>query len=454
MFGSRYAGLGNMSRQFAAVLAFCFWLCPAAVHGQTVATSSIPAFGLTYEQAVAEGMQHNLDLLAAKYNIPMAEADELTAGLRNNPSFTVGVDAMPFSWKNWHQDPAGGPRELDMGFSYPVDLSGKRIAAKRSAHKATSAARATFQDVMRQTLRDIRLAYIDVLTLNSKLDLAKEKESSLQQLLNIIVNRVASSTRLPLLTLRAQLERDQAGLDRRQVEVDLRASQTALAAILGRTDETPIEPVTPLRDFQMPEPPDLNTLVKMAQGNRPDLLALRLSREQAELDRKLAVAQKWDDFDVEAGIALQDHILADPEDPASTPERGAKPSWNAAITVPLPFFNRNQGNIRKAALTGEQIQKQITSLEISMRQEIAGISEQLELNRGSIVKYESSQLANARKVLDEQQKQVGMGSNSLLEYFDAVDAYEEAVSSYYDAVGDYRRNVARLSAACAQDVLP
>ncbi|HEX4048651.1 MAG TPA: TolC family protein [Elusimicrobiota bacterium] len=430
-----------------AVLALCAF--PSLGASQAL-PSTAPAPGLTYRQAEEEGMAHNLDLLAARYGVPLAEADELTAGLWNNPTVLLDTNFEPFG-RNWNQTSAGGPRQFDAIIGYPFDLSGKIAAARRSARKAVDAAQALFQDAARQKLRDVRLSYIDVLTFRLQLDLAREKRESLQELVDVVESRIGGGGRLPLLRLRAQLARDQADLDLRQREVAMRAAQTSLAVILGRSQEAAVEPAAGLRDFAMPEPPRLDDLVALALKNRPDLLALRLSVEKSRLDRDAAVAQKWADFDVTAGFSAQGPVSASPGGAASIP-RGN--SWDAGVTIPLPLFNRNQGNIRKADLTGEQTRRQLASVELATRQEVAGIYDQLNLDRGLIFEYESKQLANARKVRDEQQKLVGMGSNALLDYFDAVSAYSAAVSAYYDVVGDYRRDAARLDAACAQEVLP
>jgi len=438
-----------LSSDKAALLALA--LLPASARAETAASTAAPP-GLTYEQAVEEGMRDNLDLLAARYNVPLAEADALTAGLWNNPSLLVDTVFAPFG-KNWNQTNAGGPHQYDLIVSYPFDVSGKISASRRSARKATDVARAAFQDAARQKLRDIRLAYVDLATFQRQLDLAREKEGSLQALVDIVENRIGGGGRLPLLRLRAQLARDQAVLDARQREVAQRAAQTALAVILGRPRESAIVAATPLRQFEMPEPPPESELVERALADRPDLQALRLALDKAKLDRDLARAQRWDNFAVTAGVSVQSRVDANPDDPASRAIPGAK-SWTGGVTVPLPLFNANQGNIKRAGLTAEQLRKQIASLELATRQEIAGVYDQLVLTRRLILDYESRQLANARKVRDEQQRLVGMGSTDLLDYFDAVGAYTSAVSAYYDAVGEYRRNVARLDASCAREVLP
>jgi len=102
----------------------------------------------------------------------------------------------------------------------------------------------------------------------------------------------------------------------------------------------------------------------------------------------------------------------------------------------------------------EQIKKQIESLQLTISQQIAGDYDQLVLNRGLVIDYEQGQLDNARRVRDENQKQVGMGNDTLVDYFDALNAYVQIVSAYYTAVGAYRSSVAQINADCAREVLP
>ena len=85
----------------------------------------VTADSLGLEQALEEGTRFNLDLLATRYNIPMAEADEMTAGLWNNPSLLIDTVFEPIGRK-WDQTSAGGPRQFDFGLSYP-SISAARL---------------------------------------------------------------------------------------------------------------------------------------------------------------------------------------------------------------------------------------------------------------------------------------------------------------------------------------
>lgn len=435
-------------------LAAVFWGLAsraALAEGAMTFSDSLPR-ELTLEQATDLAVRANLDLIAAKYSIPMAEADELTAGLWNNPSVLFDAVFMPFGTA-WNQTSTGGPRQNDLIFSFPLDLSGKHSTAKKSAHAAKTIAESQFQDAVRQKVLQVRLAYTDLLVAGYQLGLSKERQESMSRLVKMIENRIGSSGRLPLLQRRARLALDQAVLDVRQRETALRTAKTALAILLNRPPvESSVEAASKLRDVKIVPIPDEAKLEAEALSLRPDMAALRLTMEKADLDTDAARAQAWDNFTLTAGFSHQAGTDANPNDPNSSPVKGSY-SWNAGLTIPLPLFNRNQGNVEKAILTRGQSEKQAQSLELSIRQEISSDYAQLKLNEGLIHDYEESQLANARKIRDSQQTLFGTGGSALLDYFDAVNAYQTTLSSYYDVVAEYRRGLARLSAAVGKDVL-
>jgi len=407
---------------------------------------------ISLEQAVEEGLRANLDLMVARYNISLAEADALTAGLWSNPTLQLDTVFQPFGG-NWDQTSSGGPTQYDLLVTYPLDLSSKRSAAKRSALEATKVTEAAFQDAVRQKVLQIRLAYIDVMTLQSQLSLSREREASLRSLVQMIENKIGKKTLLPLLQRRAQLALDQAALDTKSRENAVRTAKTALAILLGRQPvESGIDTSTKLRDFNLSEPPSEDSFIQQAIEQRPDLRALRLTQSKADLDYGLAKAQVWDNFNLQAGVSHQGPNAPNPNDPASAGQSGAY-SWSMAIQIPLPLFNRNQGNIRKAVVTRGQTEKQTAALILSIQQEIDSDLRQLNLNREFIEEYEEGQLESARKVRDSQQTLFGTGGSAILDYFDAINAYQGTLSSYYDGIGEYRRSVARLNAAVGKDVL-
>jgi cobalt-zinc-cadmium efflux system outer membrane protein len=373
--------------------------------------------------------------------------------LWENPALLADTVFEPFA-PNWNQTNAGGPRQFDVGLSMPLDLSDKRGASVASAKSATRLAELGLLDAVRQKVLQVRQGYIDVVTKQSQVSLAVEKMEGYEKLVHIIENRIGQKPVRPLLLVRAELARDQARLDLRQRQADLNSSKAMLAILLGRPPAgNAIEAVTQLRDFSMEGVPDRESVEAQALESRPDLRVLRETVAKADLDRTLALNQVWDDFNVTMSLSSQGPVDANPNVSGST-ALPAGYSWDGAVSIPLPLFNRNQGNIHKQELAKAQAQKEVESLELSIRQEIGDELERLKIDHDLIVDYESSQIKNAREVRDSQQTLFGTGYIALLDYFDAMEAYDGVLSSYYDTLGDYRKTVAELNASVGKEVMP
>ena len=83
-----------------------------------------PADGLTIDQAIERLVRDNLDLKTQFFEIPQAEADVLTAGLRANPLFYADSTAVPYGAFSPRRP--GGQTQYDIGVTWPFDLSHKR----------------------------------------------------------------------------------------------------------------------------------------------------------------------------------------------------------------------------------------------------------------------------------------------------------------------------------------
>ncbi|HTA77850.1 MAG TPA: TolC family protein, partial [bacterium] len=370
---------------------------------------------LTLDQAVREGLRHNLDLMASQYNIPIAEAAEITASLPGNPSLILDTIFEPFA-SNWNQTSAGGPRQFDAGLALPLDFSDKYGMGKKDAQAGTGIAKAQFEDIVRQKILLIRQDYINVVTQQHNVALYKERADNYAKLVHVIENRIGVVKAQPLLLMRATLARDQALIDLRQNENNLRSAKTLLAIQLGRPpSDNAFAATTELRQFEMIDTPDKDTVINQAMENRPDLKAIKLIQEKAKLDHQLADNQSWNDVTITAEVSKQGPTDGSPDGTLAPIPEGY--SWDLALNIPFPLLNQNQGLVKTADLTGQQAQKQADSLDLSIRQEIGDELAQLKIDHDLIEQYEATQIKNARKVRDEQQKLFGTGNMNLLDYF-------------------------------------
>ena len=118
-----------------------------------------PKDGLTLDAAIELLVQQNLDLEAARLEIPMADADVLTANLRANPIFYADTQLIPYGHFSFLRP--GGPPQSDVNINYPLDITFKRQARTRSAREAKNVTEAQLQDFVRNSIDNLYTVYED-----------------------------------------------------------------------------------------------------------------------------------------------------------------------------------------------------------------------------------------------------------------------------------------------------
>jgi cobalt-zinc-cadmium efflux system outer membrane protein len=118
-----------------------------------------PKDGLTLDAAIERLIQQNLDLEAARFEIPMSDADVLTANLRANPIFYADTQLIPYGHFSFLRP--GGPPQSDVNINYPLDITFKRQARTRSAREAKNVTEAQLQDFVRNSIDNLYTVYED-----------------------------------------------------------------------------------------------------------------------------------------------------------------------------------------------------------------------------------------------------------------------------------------------------
>ena len=131
-----------------------------------------PADGLTLDQAIERLVRQNLDLRSKAFEIPQADADILTAGLRANPILYSDVQCVPYGAS--HPARPGGQTQYDINVSYPLDVTRKRQARTLVACRAKRVLEAQFQDAVRVEIDNLYTEFVDVLAARETVREARE----------------------------------------------------------------------------------------------------------------------------------------------------------------------------------------------------------------------------------------------------------------------------------------
>ncbi len=124
------------------------------------------------------------------------------------------------------------------------------------------------------------------------------------------------------------------------------------------------------------------------------------------------------------------------------------------MAVPLPLFNRNQGNIQRARLNVTQTQAELLALEDKVVYEVRQAERQYTVTRVAIARIEHSLLPKARKEHDRITNLYLAGKADELAFLTAERDYDQIVRQYRDALVRHRRAMLRLNTAVGSRIMP
>ncbi len=388
---------------------------------------------LSEKQAIWLFYQRNLDLLAARYNIENAQAQEIIAGAIPNP--TVSAQLLELS-KNSNPNssaqgcPQGSPsHSINCGpaqyysFSQLIEMAGKRGLRQETSAIATQAAESDFQDAVRIFTNMVRDAYYGLLQAQKNQWLAQE-----------IVNHykdIISNNRLRLQAgdipesdfLRIEVEALQAQSDLDNAAAAIEQAQAALAITLNWPDKS----MQFVAEDRWPSTQDIgqnlprDALITKALELRPDLQGDKKRAEQADKALILARKLKYPDVTVSSGYA---------RDPSNT----VLDSYFVGVSIPIPLFYQYKGEENAAAVSLSQMRIAAQQTELGVRSDVVSAFATWKSADKVVQRYQDGLLDRTRKIRDRAELAYTKGATSILDYIDAQRTYKTVMLSYFTAV--------------------
>ena len=387
----------------------------------------------------------NLDLMAAKLEIPMAEADVLTANLRANPIFYADQQLIPYGHFSFLRP--GGPQQSDVNINYPLDISFKRAARTASAREAKSVTEAQLQDAVRNQIDNLYSVYEGVVSAGLTLKFSEVYLVGNKRLLTVTEELYENGQ-----IQESDLDAVKANLYKAQLQVrESRKAKTdanrALALILNLplddVDKIDVfDPVGRLQELPVPK----EELVKRAVAKRPDLVAYKYGLRRAQADLKLARANAYPDA----------YILYQPFTFQNNTYLGVPSaySWTLGATLTVPLYNRNQGNVTRAKINITQTEIQVASAERVVQNDVLTAVLELEQSLVAVSEFRKEIIPVSRKVRDAAYKRFTGGQTSALEFLAAQQDFNDQVRAYKDAMVRHRQAILDLNTAVGERVLP
>lgn len=409
-------------------------LVAGSVAAARAQTPSIPQ-PLSMEDSVRLALERNPQAAAARAIVQIAEARGIDARLRPNPAATVESEGYPL---------LDSPRpsflngqELTIRVDQEIETAGRRRHRIDVAEAGLAAARLESRDRVRRLELVVRRAYLQLVLAQADRTVARTSLEEIDRVLNVSRERVRIGEAARSEVARLEVERLRFAEDAFAADLALRNARAALLTLFGAADLTqPIEANDALSVIPTTGEPrglELITIPALPPPGveRPDLVAAREAVRRAESETRLQRALRTPNITLGGGYKR---------------DFGSN-AIVVGVTVPMTFWNRNQGGIARAAAEQRLAASNLTSVDLEVKLEVQVALNAVEINRTRATFIEENVLASARAARDAIAESYRLGAVDLIDFLDAQRAFRETLRAYNRALFEYRLSLAELSAA-------
>lgn len=404
-------------------------------HAQTV---------LTWRQVKDRFEADNPTLQAAQINVQEARDQEITAYLRPNPDFTVGLDQVNFFSKQPSPSGNGGNTYSPFAFALPLwsasylhERQHKRELRRDSAQKGTAIAESQRSDTERNLLFNLRNAFVQTLQAKALLANAKENREYYDRELDINRDRYKAGDISQLDLNRLVLQRVQYESDYATAQVNLRTAKINLLTLLN--DRMPVDQFDVNGPFEFSEQVmALEQLRMIAQEARPDLKAAVQAVDKAQTDHKLAIANGSTDPTFGVDFARNPPIPV---------------YMGFSVNIPLRIFDRNQGEKARTQIDIAHAQRVHDATLAQVFSDVDSGYYTLQSALSLLKPYKDTYLPTAISVRDTMSFSYQRGQAALVDFLDAQRDYRATEVAYINLVAAYLNAAAQLNLAVGREVI-
>ncbi len=371
---------------------------------------------LTLNESESLFLKNNLELLAARFNVDAAQAGIIQARTWENPNFSLGMNAYnPERKKSFD---IGSEGEKSAGFDQLIHLGGKKRNEVAMARSNAEVASLEFADLLRNLKLQLRQTYFSLYYQNMSYRSIMNQLGNLDSL--IIAHQIqVLNGNIPMKDL-VRLQSLELNLKNQKTQLyeNIIGYQSKLSLITGLTlNIVPVPLPGEIIVYQDDKVLLPDTLNHMALANRTDL---KIAQKQVEVS---GLNVKW-----QKSLAVPDITIG-----ALWDQRGGtfKNEVGLNLGIPLPLWNRNQGNIKiaRAQLSEASVQQSIQSNKVTSE-----VLQSVKKWKEASANYRyltKSYLQNLEDVQNGIFTNFKNGNLSLIEFTDFMESYHSTMMQYY-----------------------
>lgn len=399
----------------ARLVCACSLLMVLSASVRAESTSFSEADRITLDDAIANALERNPDLLAFGYQLDAGRGRVQQAGLAPNPELTIAIEDAVGTDDFRGIDSA--ETTISLAWALERGVRERRVdAARASASLSAVDAEILRVDVAAETAR----RFITLLANQARAVTVSEAVVLAEETVLAVTRRVESGGAPQADLARAEAELATTRLLQEDVEHELITARHRLAAQWGET--APNFAQVRGDPFVLPNTEPFAALRGRIEQNQD--IARYLSTERlAEAELRLAEAQRKPAWQARVGVrrleSTDDHALV------------------AGITIPLAVRNRNQGRIAEARAAISQSRAETTAARIRIETTLFVLYKALQHSLHHATTLQNEIIPRVESALAETRAAYERGRYSYLEWrtvqAELIDARRELIEASIDA---------------------
>lgn len=394
---------------------------------------------LTLPEAEKKFINNNLALLAQKYNIDIARAQVIQARLYNNPNITFQTDLYNPGVNKFFDVGRGGLGEYAISAQQLIILAGKRNKQIKLAQSGVMLAEQQFYDLLRTLRYSLRSDFYNVYYLQNSLGSYQTQITALEKLNTAYHDLqtkgiVSLKDAVRIQSLLYSLKAENASLQNQINDVE------AEMQLLLQDNKTYVIPIVE-KDARSISPRlfALTDLTDTSYANRFDLkqaeTSLQINQQNYSLQKAMAVP------DLLAGAGF---------------DKNGSYTHNFSfvnMAIDLPFFNRNQGNIKAAKASIDQGKVTVQQMRLTVENEVqAAYTKALNTDK-TLQSLEPDFPKRLETLLQGVTENFQKKNISLLDFTDFYDSYKQNILQINQLQNDKMQAIEALNFSVGKTVI-
>ncbi|HOE96592.1 MAG TPA: TolC family protein [Candidatus Sumerlaeota bacterium] len=389
-----------------------------------------PTGVLTLADAINRALDRHPELAALEQEVAAREAEVLQADLPPNPELEAEIEDLlggTSGAEPEQQDLSGFTgAEATLTLSQTIERAGKRLKRRHLAERQADAAAWDIEARRLELLTRVQAAFVELLAAQEKVNLARQLAEIATQAHETVARRVEAGKISPIEEKQSRVAWEVQRTDLAAAEAELDAARRRLAALW---DAEPVfgEAVGDLERLPpLPAAADLETLLadnpevaRWATEMAVRRAALELAEAEARPDPTLRVGARY--FNETENHAL---ILG--------------------FSIPLPLFDRNQGQIAAARHRLEQAEAEQAAARRRLREQLIELHGRAAGARDEAERLRTVVLPDAQAVYESLLEGFWLGEYDLINVLDAQQRVFELRGRYLDQLTEFQQAAAEL----------